>query len=188
VRCFKIDRCGAIMVERRLPACDANAPAIARFKSGKSPFRMWRNQIVAIEHREIEEIARGLNANGVQPDVFGTGTAITVTIKSGHRIAATTFQFCSENIREHDALCVEELKRSSGLQGAAISRSPFLNRRLGSRRSLISFNTSTDHGLGTIRFGRNGRFADVLLQCLFDRAPGEHGALNPLRKFAHTGH
>jgi hypothetical protein len=50
---FKIDRGGATVVERGFPPRDANAPAISRFQTGETPFRNWRNEIVAIEDGEI---------------------------------------------------------------------------------------------------------------------------------------
>src|SRR5207302_4763745 len=61
-----------------------------------------RDQIVAVEHREIEKLACDLHAHRVQPDVFGSGSTKTVAKKSGHRIATTAFQFRPENIRRHD--------------------------------------------------------------------------------------
>jgi len=39
---------------------------------------------------------------------------------------------------------------------------------------------------GKIGFGRNSRFACALQQRLLDRPPGQHGALDPLRKFPHA--
>jgi hypothetical protein len=42
-----------------------------------------------------------LHANRVLTDIFRPGAAVTVAIEPGHRIAATTFQFGSENIRRH---------------------------------------------------------------------------------------
>ena len=65
---------------------------------------MRRYQIVPVEHGEIEKLARDLHANGVQAGIFRSGATIAVAIKSGHRIAAATFQFCSENIGRHDPI------------------------------------------------------------------------------------
>ena len=88
---FKIDRGRTIVIKCAFPARDANAPLVAGLKSGKAPFRMWRDEIVAVEHREIQEFARDLNAYGVQPEIFRASAAEAVAIKSGHRIAAAGF-------------------------------------------------------------------------------------------------
>lgn len=98
---FKVDRRGAVALERFFPARNTNTPAIARFQTGKAPFGMRRDEIVSIEHGKIQELASDLNANGVQTGVFGAGATISVAIESGDRIAATAFQFCSKNIRWH---------------------------------------------------------------------------------------
>lgn len=101
MRRLKIDRCRDAALKRVLPARDANAPLVAGFESGEAPFRMWRDQVVSIEHGKIQKLARGLHANRVLTDIFRPGAAVTVAIEPGHRIAATTFQFGSENIRRH---------------------------------------------------------------------------------------
>lgn len=98
---FKIDRSGAVVIKRAFPARDADAPLIARLQSGEAPFRMRRDEIVSVEHREIEEFARDLNTHSVQPEILWPGATEAVPIKTGHRIATATFQFRSENIREH---------------------------------------------------------------------------------------
>ena len=99
--CFKIDRRGAVVIKGRFPTRDADAPFIARFESGKSPFRHRRDQIITIEHREIQKVAGYLHANGVETDVFRTGAAEPVAVKSGHRIATTTFQLRPKNVGRH---------------------------------------------------------------------------------------
>jgi hypothetical protein len=38
----------------------------------------------------------------VQPEIFRAITAEAVAIKAGHRVATTTFQFRSQNIRGHE--------------------------------------------------------------------------------------
>jgi hypothetical protein len=98
---LEIDRRGPAVIERRLPACDANAPFIARFETGKTKFGNGRDKIVAVEHGEIEEIARNFHADGMQSDIFRVGATKPVAIKSGHRIPATTFQLSTKNVRRH---------------------------------------------------------------------------------------
>ena len=46
------------MIERRFPARDANAPPISRLQTREAPLGMRRDEIVAVEHREIKEVAR----------------------------------------------------------------------------------------------------------------------------------
>ena len=88
---LEIDRWRDIVLERVFPTRHANAPAIAGLESGESPFRMRCDQVVAIEHREIQKLAGRLHADRVLPDIFSTGATVAVTIKSGHRIAAAGF-------------------------------------------------------------------------------------------------
>jgi hypothetical protein len=42
-----------------------------------------------------------LHADGMLSDVLWPSATETVTIKARHWLAATTFQFCSQNIRGH---------------------------------------------------------------------------------------
>ena len=100
--CLKIDRAGAIVIERSFPTCDADAPFVAGLQSGEAPFGTGRDQIVPVENREVEKLLRDFHADRVQPNVFRTGAAKTVAVKSGHRIATATFQFRSKNIRRHE--------------------------------------------------------------------------------------
>ncbi len=83
------------------PSRHANAPLVAGFEPGETPFRVRRYQIVAIEHRKIEKFSRGLNTNSVQPHIFRTGSTIAVAVESGHRIATAAFQLGPENIGRH---------------------------------------------------------------------------------------
>src|SRR6266480_3967819 len=69
------------------------------------------DQLVSVEHGEIEKLARDLNANGVQTKIFRTGATKPVAIKSGYWIAATTFQFSSKNIRRHNHRTVGLINR-----------------------------------------------------------------------------
>src|SRR5947208_12887923 len=62
---------------------------------------MRRDQVVPIEHGKIQKLLCDLNANGVLPDIFRTCSTKAVAVESGHRVATTTFQFCSQNIRRH---------------------------------------------------------------------------------------
>src|SRR5580693_6205451 len=101
MRGFKIDRRGSPALERFFPARDTNTPAIAWFQPGKAPFGMRGDEVVSIEHGKIQELTCHLNANRMQSGVFGAGATIPVAIESGHRIAATAFQFCSKNVRWH---------------------------------------------------------------------------------------
>src|SRR4030095_4776752 len=61
------------------------------------------DQVVSIQDGEIQKFLRDLHANRVLPHVLWCRSAIAVAIKTGHRIATTTFQFRSQNIRRHTA-------------------------------------------------------------------------------------
>src|SRR5438876_145171 len=89
------------MIERVFPAGDAHAPFVARFQSRETPLRMRRDQVVPIEHGKIQKLLCDLNADSVLADIFRTCSTKAVTVESGHRVATTTFQFCSQNIRRH---------------------------------------------------------------------------------------
>ena len=102
MRCLKIDRAGAIVIERSFPTCDADAPFVAGLQSGEAPFGTGRDQIVPVENREVEKLLRDFHADRVQPNIFWTRATKAVAIKSCHRIATTTFQFRSKNIRRHE--------------------------------------------------------------------------------------
>jgi hypothetical protein len=105
---FQINRRGATAIECGFPTRHTNAPAIARFQSGKTPFGHWRDEIVSIEDGEIEKFLGDLNADGVQSKVFWAGAAISVAIKAGERIPTTTAQFGAENIGRHGDILSKE--------------------------------------------------------------------------------
>ena len=98
------------MIKRAFPARYANAPFIAWLQSGETPFRTRRDQIVSVEHREIEKLARDFHADSMQPDIFRSGPTKTIAIKSGDRIAATTFEFGSQDVCRHGAILALEVE------------------------------------------------------------------------------
>ncbi len=104
VRCFKIHRSGAVVIERALPASHAYAPFVAWLQSGKTPLRTRRDKVVSIEQRKIEKFLRHFHANRVKPNIFGTDSTKSIAIKSGHRVSTTTLQFSSQNIRRHNSV------------------------------------------------------------------------------------
>ena len=101
MRRFEIDRRGTATVERRFPPRNADAPAVARFQSRETPLRHRRDQIVSIQDGEIEKFLGDFDADGMQTNVFRAGSAISVAIKSGHRIATTAAQIGPENVGRH---------------------------------------------------------------------------------------
>ena len=82
VRGFQVDGGRDSAPQRVSPTRYTKTPAITRFEPGKAPFRVRRHQVVAIEHREIQEIARDLNTNSVLANIFWTGPAEAVSIKT----------------------------------------------------------------------------------------------------------
>lgn len=89
------------MVERFFPAGHADAPFIARLKSGKFPFRVWRDKVISLQHRKIEKVPSHLRTNRMQPNVAGASATVTVTIEAGEWIAAATLQLGAEDICGH---------------------------------------------------------------------------------------
>src|SRR5215469_5697881 len=67
---------------------------------------MWRDQVIAVQHGEVQKLLRNFHANRVLTHILRTRATETVTIKAGHWIATTTFQFCSQNIGGHNQLGV----------------------------------------------------------------------------------
>ena len=114
MRRFQIDRRGAAVIERRFPARNADAPAVARFQSGKTPFRHRSHEIISVEDREIEKLLGDFDANRVKPEVFRPSTAISVAIKSCHGIAATATQFGAENVGRHGDMLPKERRFPNG--------------------------------------------------------------------------
>src|SRR5581483_2727674 len=98
---FQVDRRGAVVLERGFPTRHANAPLVAGLQARKSPFWNRRDQIVAIEYRKIQKLTRHLHADGMQAHVFRAGSAKTVAIKSGHRIATAALELGAENVGGH---------------------------------------------------------------------------------------
>ena len=103
MRRFKIDGRGAAPLESGFPTRDADTPAVARFQSRKTPVGHRCDKIVPVEDREIEKLLCHFHANGMQADVLRPGAAISIAIKSGHRITATATQLSPENICGHGA-------------------------------------------------------------------------------------
>src|SRR3982751_5781998 len=101
---LKVDRGRAIVIHRALPASHTHAPLVTRFQSGEAPFRMRRDQIVSVQHREIEKFLRDLYADRMKANIFRARSTKSVPVKSSHRIPAATFQFSSENIRRHKSV------------------------------------------------------------------------------------
>ena len=61
----------------------------------------WRDEIISLQHRKIQKLARHSCANRVKPNVARPGLAEAIPIKSGKRILTATLQLRSQNIRRH---------------------------------------------------------------------------------------
>ena len=119
MRCFKVNRGRAVVIKRVFPARDAHAPFVTRLESRKTEFWMRRDQVIAVEHREIQKLLSDLHADGMLADIIRTCPTKTVAIEAGQWIATTTLQFCPENIRRHKrdkAIVLEIYLRSKQCQ------------------------------------------------------------------------
>ena len=103
MRCFQIHRGRAVVIQRAFPSRDAHTPLVAWLQSRKTPLRMRCDQVVSIQDGEIQKFLRDLHAHRVLAHVLWPCSAIAIAIKTGHRIATTTFQIRSQNIRRHTA-------------------------------------------------------------------------------------
>ena len=101
MRRFEIDRGGAAALKSGFPTRDADTPAVAGFQPGKTPLGHGRYEIVPIEDGEIEKLLCHFHADCMQTDVVWPCAAISIAIKSGHRIAATAAQLSPQNICRH---------------------------------------------------------------------------------------
>src|SRR5207249_11167908 len=81
--CFEIDRRGAIVVKRAFPARNTHAPRVAGLQSGKTPLRAWRDEVIAVQHGEIQKFLRDFHANRVLTHILRPCATETVTIKAG---------------------------------------------------------------------------------------------------------
>ena len=102
MRRFQVNRRSHSALQRVPPATDAKAPAITDLKTWKAPFRVRRDKVVAVEDREIQEVSSRDHADGMQADVLRSCATEAIAIESGHRIAATRFEICSEDVGRHD--------------------------------------------------------------------------------------
>ena len=73
-----------------MPASDAKTPTVACFEARE--IALWRYQIVTAGIGEFEKLIGHLSADGMYPDIAGTGAAVTVSVKTCERIPATAAQ------------------------------------------------------------------------------------------------
>ena len=143
---FQIHRRSAVVIQRAFPAGDAHTPSVAWLQSRKTPLRMRSDQVVSIEDREIQKFLGDLHTNGVLSHVLWACPAIAVAIKTGDRIATTTFQFRSQNIRRHTASSAN----SSCCHVEQSETSQFSNGRI-------------EKGSGILRFAQNDIGRSIVL-------------------------
>jgi predicted enzyme related to lactoylglutathione lyase len=138
---FEIDRGGAAVIEGIFPSRNAYAPLVAGFQTGEAEFRAWRNEVVAVEHRKIQELLCDFHAHGMPAEIFRACPAKTVAIKSGHRITATTFQFCSQNIGRHKQGMSLQFQKTLPKENAMPIRAKYVHTNLIARdwKKLVRF-------------------------------------------------
>src|SRR5580693_147875 len=85
-------------IERLLPACRAQAPAIARLQTGKAGRWSRARQIVAGRPRKREEPGIDLRADGVHAEILGSGLAAAGPIESGQGFRAAFGERFAENV------------------------------------------------------------------------------------------
>jgi hypothetical protein len=101
VRRFQINFAGQAALQRRRPTCDADAPLVAGFETGEVVLWPRCDEVVAVEHREVEEVLIDEHTDRMQAAVFRAGAAIAVAEEAGHRLAAAAFQFGAEDVSGH---------------------------------------------------------------------------------------
>lgn len=101
VRSFEDNRRSFPGVERFNPTRDAKAPAISGFQSGEIVFWHGRGEVITACASEGEKLYRHHCANGVQPPILRTSSAVTVAIEASARDSAATLQRLTEDIAGH---------------------------------------------------------------------------------------
>ena len=102
MRRLEINRRRHTALQRLLIPRGTKAPFVAWLQAREIPLRVGRDQVVALENRVIEEFARHFYANRVHTDVFRTGPAISIPVKTSERLSAAATEFGSKNVRQHE--------------------------------------------------------------------------------------
>ena len=92
VGCLKNDRRGDPRLACFVPAQRAQAPAIARVKTGKVVVRPRSDQVVTALESEVQEGFGDHCADGVRTVVIFSGLAKTIAVKAGTRVGAAKLQ------------------------------------------------------------------------------------------------
>lgn len=125
MRRFEVNRGRDTAAQRFLITCRTKAPLIARFEPWEAPLRMRRYQIVSLKDGVVEKLTCHLYTNGVLTDVVGARATVSISIETGHRVAATTAELGSEHISQHtrtiaQGFCYSQLSRKMSVEiGAA---------------------------------------------------------------------
>ena len=140
MRSFQIHRRRAVMIKRAFPARDAHTPLIPRFQSGKTPLRVRRDQVVSVQDGEVQKFLCNLHTDRVLAHVFWSCSAIAVAIKPRQRIATTTLQFGTQNIRRHKrAIRVRTLNiQRADIKASSRTRAPSTKPRKTTLTLLVS--------------------------------------------------
>src|ERR1700733_15535476 len=85
-------------VESVLPACRAEAPAIARPQPLEAELRNRCRQIVARRLRKREKFGVDPRAHGMHADILRPGVAAPVAIEAGQRLGAAFAERLAEDI------------------------------------------------------------------------------------------
>lgn len=88
-------------LQRFRPPCDAEAPLVAGFEPGKIVFRHRRREVISTLTGKRKELISHHSTHGVKSMIARTRATEAVTIKSGDRFHAATFQRSSEDIGFH---------------------------------------------------------------------------------------
>ena len=75
--CGQSDRRGAACLQRFLPACCAQTPAVAGPQAGETRVRQRCHEIIATGAAEFEELPGHFGADRVRAQVLGAGFAVT---------------------------------------------------------------------------------------------------------------
>jgi uncharacterized hydrophobic protein (TIGR00271 family) len=85
-------------LERLLPACGDDAPAVARLQPREEPLRLGRGQVVPDRRRELEELVRHDCADRVEARVATLRATVAVPEEAGQRVERARLEVAAEDI------------------------------------------------------------------------------------------
>ena len=98
---FENHRWRASCVQSFFPAFDAETPAVPVFEAGKSVFRAWRTEVVALGLGEGEKISGDKGADGMEAAILCACSAVAVAVKASEWSGAAALEWAAQDVCAH---------------------------------------------------------------------------------------